>query len=564
MSAIVSLVAGVIFSLIIKIELYETGNRIISADNLNFYNLDITLHGLIMIFFVLMPGLFGGLGNYLVPIYVGSPEIIFPRLNNCSVIFVGLSLVVMILALLTEYSIGPGWTVYPPLSLYPVNTTVLVIVGLSISGLGTLITSINYILTAFHTLILADLFVPAMVITSVMLLFVLPVLTGALLLIISDMYFNTIFWKGIINGNSGDPVLYQHLFWFFGLTSVWPLYVVKHIMHVAICWNFILYVINYHIISLTFIIYFILMRSYIILIIMIAYMVTMLITMNNQQVTNSHNDLVGTSETLRNVSSITFISPISNISNITNISEISNIPNISNNDISDDKFNEWLAGIIDGDGSFLISKLGYISCEITMDKNDYHTLMLIKNKLGGSVKLRSGVNAYRYRLHHKLGIIDLINRVNGNIRNSKRIPNFIKICTILNITYIPAIPLTINNAWYSGMFDSDGCITAKFNTGQITISISNKDRIDVEPFLIFNGNIHYNKGNYGNYVWSISSRSDINHMLEYFKYCPSRSHKLARLTLVNQFYTLRDLKAYNTSIHTLANRWKILQIKWNK
>ena len=129
----------------------------------------------------------------------------------------------MLLALLTEYSIGPGWTVYPPLSLYPVNTTVLVILGLAVSGLGTLITSINYILTAFHTLILADLFVPAMVITSVMLVFVLPVLTGALLLIISDMYFNTIFWKGIINGNSGDPVLYQHLFWFFGHPEVYIL-----------------------------------------------------------------------------------------------------------------------------------------------------------------------------------------------------------------------------------------------------------------------------------------------------------------------------------------------------
>jgi heme/copper-type cytochrome/quinol oxidase subunit 1 len=137
-----------------------------------------------------MPGLFGGLGNYLIPIYVGSPEIIFPRLNNCSVLFTSISFVIMVLALLTEYSIGPGWTVYPPLSLYPVNTTVLVIVGLVVNGLGTLVTSINYVLTAFHTLILADLFVPAMVITSVMLIFVLPVLTGALLLIISDLYFN--------------------------------------------------------------------------------------------------------------------------------------------------------------------------------------------------------------------------------------------------------------------------------------------------------------------------------------------------------------------------------------
>jgi cytochrome c oxidase subunit 1 len=80
--AIISLIAGVIFSLIIKIELYESGNRIISSDNLNFYNLDITLHGLIMIFFVLMPGLFGGLGNYLIPIYVGSPEIVQSYLHH--------------------------------------------------------------------------------------------------------------------------------------------------------------------------------------------------------------------------------------------------------------------------------------------------------------------------------------------------------------------------------------------------------------------------------------------------------------------------------------------------
>ena len=200
-----------------------------------------------MIFFVLMPGLFGGLGNYLVPIYVGSPEIIFPRLNNCSVVFTSLSLVIMLLALLTEYSIGPGWTVYPPLSLYPVNTTVLVILGLVVSGLGTLITSINYVLTAFHTLILADLFVPAMVITSIMLIFVLPVLTGALLLIISDMYFNTIFWKGIINGNSGDPVLYQHLFWWIKFE---PFSIERYYSHIAICLDSMLSFVMYCIISL--------------------------------------------------------------------------------------------------------------------------------------------------------------------------------------------------------------------------------------------------------------------------------------------------------------------------
>ena len=81
-----------------------------------------------------------------------------------------------------------------------------------------------------------------------------------------------------------------------------------------------------------------------------------------------------------------------------------------------------------------------------MNIYDYNTLMLIKNKLGGSIKLRSGINTYRYRLNNIEGIVNLINRINGNIRNSQRIPALIKVCTILNILYIPAIPLTSTNA----------------------------------------------------------------------------------------------------------------------
>ena len=280
-----------------------------------------------MIFFVLMPGLYGGLGNYLIPIYVGSPEIIFPRLNNCSMVFTTLSLVLMLLALLTEYSIGPGWTLYPPLSLYPVNTTVLIILGLLISGFGTLITSINYILTAFHTLILADLFVPAMIITAIMLLFVLPVLTGGLLLIISDMYFNTMFWKGVINGNSGDCILYQHVFWLFGF-FVWPFYIVKYIMNNAICWNSILEII------------FSCITIYYIISLLIANIVTILVMIDNQQVTNDFYDLVVTSETLCIVS---FILILSTINAVTPFNLSINKFHSSNNKIEtldDKKFNE--------------------------------------------------------------------------------------------------------------------------------------------------------------------------------------------------------------------------------
>jgi hypothetical protein len=164
-------------------------------------------------------------------------------------------------------------------------------------------------------------------------------------------------------------------------------------------------------------------------------------------------------------------------------------------------------------------------------------------------------------------MINLINRINGNIRNSQRIPALMKVCSVLNINYIPAVPLTPTNAWYSGFFDTDGSITAKFDSPSptIIISVSNKYRIDVEPFLYFNGNVYFSKGLYGHYSWQISSKSDVLNMLEYFKINPSRSHKLSRLSLVNQFYTLRDLKAHkDTADLSLSNRWNALKVKWSK
>jgi len=95
-----------------------------------------------------------------------------------------------------------------------------------------------------------------------------------------------------------------------------------------------------------------------------------------------------------------------------------------------------LAGLIDGDGSLLVSKLGYCSCEITMGLEDEHALEIVKNKFGGSIKLRSGVKAIRYRLHHKKGMIDLINRINGNIRHTSRLKQLELLCFNLKIPII--------------------------------------------------------------------------------------------------------------------------------
>jgi ubiquinol-cytochrome c reductase cytochrome b subunit len=135
-----------------------------------------------------------------------------------------------------------------------------------------------------------------------------------------------------------------------------------------------------------------------------------------------------------------------------------NILKNNNNDKNENSWNNYLAGLIDDDGCLLISKQGFASLEITMDISDEYTLNKIKDKLGGSVKLKSGARAFRYRLHNKAGILDLINRINGHVRNSKRVPQLQKICELYNIPYKQADKLTFEDSWFAGFFDADGTL----------------------------------------------------------------------------------------------------------
>jgi len=151
----------------------------------------------------------------------------------------------------------------------------------------------------------------------------------------------------------------------------------------------------------------------------------------------------------------------------------SRLNNRQSND-SNKIFNQWLAGLIDGDGCFQLSKKGYASLEIVMETRDKHCLYQIKQKFGGSVKLRSGVNWLRYRLHHKKGLLDLIHAVNGEIRNPIRLLQLNKICQLYNIPVIQPSPLTYNNGWLSGFFDSDGSIHLNLKSSQICITASQK------------------------------------------------------------------------------------------
>ena len=139
--------SGTMLSIISRIELDSSDIRIITMENLNFYNLSITLHGLLMIFFLVMPGLLGSLGNVFIPILIGSPEVGYPRVNNMSLLIVPFSYGLFIVSIGIDFSIGMGWTLYPPLSTSLMYLSVigvnLIIYGLLFSGISSSLTSIN-------------------------------------------------------------------------------------------------------------------------------------------------------------------------------------------------------------------------------------------------------------------------------------------------------------------------------------------------------------------------------------------------------------------------------------
>merc|ERR1711970_604179 len=154
LSAFIFGISGTLISVLMRIELYSSGNRIISPENQNFYNVSITLHGLIMIFFLVMPALFGGFGNYFVPIFQGSPEVVYPRVNNLSILVLFLSFLLILISIISEFGGGTGWTLYPPLStsfmsLSPSSVAYLIF-GLLIAGVSSCLTSINFWITILN------------------------------------------------------------------------------------------------------------------------------------------------------------------------------------------------------------------------------------------------------------------------------------------------------------------------------------------------------------------------------------------------------------------------------
>jgi cytochrome c oxidase subunit 1 len=220
-SFIMFLVGGSM-AMVIRAELFQPGLQLVDP---HFFNQMTTVHGLIMVFGAVMPA-FTGLANWMVPMMIGAPDMALPRMNNWSFWILPFAFAILLASLFMEGG-GPafGWTFYAPLSTtYSSDSTALFVFSVHIMGISSIMGAINVIVTIMNmrapgmTYMKMPLFVWTWFITAFLLIAVMPVLAGAVTMVLTDKYFGTSFFDA---AGGGDPVLFQHIFWFFGHPEVY-------------------------------------------------------------------------------------------------------------------------------------------------------------------------------------------------------------------------------------------------------------------------------------------------------------------------------------------------------
>jgi len=255
--------------------------------------------------------------------------------------------------------------------------------------------------------------------------------------------------------------------------------------------------------------------------------------------------------------------------NVNNIFKCNNYSDLDSDqqfkgEYKDKSFFEWLAGVIDGDGYFNLSKKGTARLQIIMDIRDIKALYEIKHKLGGSIRTIANANALRYQLSHKKGLVILLNYVNGLIRNPIRLLQMNKLCLKYGMKLLYPKPLTYNNGWLSGFIDSDGSISLNEQNGQVFISISQKNNYLLNPLIhLYGGRVDIISPKTEAFKYIVYRKSELFNLIDnYFNKYPLKTKKLSRLNLIKQFYLVRITKN-NKDLYKL-NEWVLFKDKWEK